>query len=161
MEFGGPRYRRFAQSDQIRSYDIIDINPNNPLATIRCDVEDLCSVTGRAFDVIVCTQVLQYVKNPARALSRLKARLKPQGVLLVTAPFIERQDRHGPDRWRFTKLGMESLLQDFSDITVETGGNLFATLCYLAGFGLNDVDEDALLLPDDIHYTTVMARAKP
>lgn len=53
-------------------------------------VSDIISipVPGASFDVVLCTEVLEHVPYPLKALEELARVLKPGGQLIVTAPFI-------------------------------------------------------------------------
>src|SRR5262245_61211103 len=77
LECGGQRYRKVIPSRSIKSYDVIDRDPTIPSLTIHADIQNLKSVGTDSFDVIICTQVLQYVERPARALRELHRVLRP------------------------------------------------------------------------------------
>ncbi len=66
-------------------------------------------VATHEYDVIVATQVLQYVSCPEDELSFVRTRIPDDGVLLMTGPtnwpVVERDDL-----WRFTPAGVEALL---------------------------------------------------
>lgn len=61
------------------------------------------------FDVVLCTQVFQYLDDPQTILKQFHSWLIPAGVLILTYPccWDEVEDN---DYWRFTKAGMERLL---------------------------------------------------
>jgi SAM-dependent methyltransferase len=158
LEFGSSTYRRFVEPGSIDSYDIIDNDPTNEQATIKCDVELLSEYTESRFDVIICTQVLQYTRDPAKAIAQLRDHLNPRsGLLILTVPFIERHNHGLKDRWRFTKDNVRGLMVGFQRTHVVEGGNLFAAVCFLMGLGLNDVPREALNPTDTENYITVMA----
>jgi SAM-dependent methyltransferase len=50
-----------------------------------CDLYDIPEAQG--FDVVLCTEVLEHVTDPVRAVEKLTRLLKPSGRLLLTAPF--------------------------------------------------------------------------
>lgn len=52
-------------------------------------VSDICSIPAgdASFDAVLCTEVLEHVPDPVRALAELTRLLKPGGYLIVTAPF--------------------------------------------------------------------------
>jgi SAM-dependent methyltransferase len=77
------------------------------------------TVAGGAFDIIVCTEVLEHTLDPFAAVRELRRLLKPGGHLLVTTPFNFRIHGPLPDCWRFTEHGLRALLQDFHVVTID------------------------------------------
>lgn len=62
------------------------------------------------FDVVVCTQVLQYVDDPPLVIRQFAEWLRPrQGVLLLTYA-TNWAECEQDDLWRFTQAGMERML---------------------------------------------------
>jgi SAM-dependent methyltransferase len=53
---------------------------------LTCDITSIPESDG-SFDVILCTEVLEHVPDPVKALREFSRLLKPQGKLIVTAPF--------------------------------------------------------------------------
>jgi SAM-dependent methyltransferase len=52
---------------------------------IVCDLYDIPE--DQAFDAVLCTEVLEHVVDPVRAVEKLVRLLRPGGTLIVTAPF--------------------------------------------------------------------------
>jgi len=52
-------------------------------------VSDITAIPkeDNSFDAILCTEVLEHVRNPELAISELARLLRPQGKLILTAPF--------------------------------------------------------------------------
>ncbi len=50
-----------------------------------CDVYDIPET--RTYDHVLCTEVLEHVVDPVRALEKMAALLSPGGQMIVTAPF--------------------------------------------------------------------------
>jgi SAM-dependent methyltransferase len=75
-----------------------------------CTLVDLC-FGDNLFDVAVCTQVLEHVKEPSLVLAEVARVLKPGGVILLSAPqsWYEHQVPH--DFFRFTGYGLRHLLE--------------------------------------------------
>src|SRR5260370_11886108 len=136
LECGGDRYRSCIKSKNLSGYDVVDIDKHLPSLTIHRDIQDLRGIKSSRFDVIVCTQVLQYVENPDKALGELRRVLKPGGRLLVTTPFVEKDCKKLSDRWRFTRKGMLDLLRSFTAFEVSVCGNLFVAACYWMCLGM-------------------------
>jgi SAM-dependent methyltransferase len=159
LECGGDRYRKFARAANVSRYDVVDINAEISSLTIHRDIQDLRGITDGCYDFIICTQVLQYVENPQKAIDELRRVLKPGGCLLVTSPFLEKDYHKLHDRWRFTRSEIQSLLQSFRKREVRVGGNLFVAMCYWMGLGMDDIEYEDLLHADDTFYQIVLAKA--
>jgi ubiquinone/menaquinone biosynthesis C-methylase UbiE len=57
-----------------------------PHIDIVSDIVDI-PVEDETFDAVLCTEVLEHVPNPNRVLEELVRVTKPEGVLIITAPF--------------------------------------------------------------------------
>lgn len=76
---------------------------------IRGNVGRLPLAAG-SFDTVVCLEVLEYVPEPAVALREIHRALRPNGILVLSTPFVHRVDAAN-DYWRFTEPGLRRLLQ--------------------------------------------------
>jgi SAM-dependent methyltransferase len=61
-----------------------DKNWDYPDQTYTCDILDIPS--GVLFDVILCTEVLEHVPDPAQAMKKMESLLSPGGSLVLTVP---------------------------------------------------------------------------
>lgn len=121
---------------QLTSITIIDIDPANPAATLNADLALPGSLPTCAFDVIVLTQTIQLLCNPATALANCAAALRPGGTLLLTVPCLGRisPSSMSADRWRFTPRGTADLLARWPGTVEVTGsGNLAICIAALQG----------------------------
>jgi SAM-dependent methyltransferase len=160
LECGGIRYRNLVRNDQVASYDVLDVRENAPGLTIQADLHDLSCLQEGSFDVIICTQVLQYVASPSRCVGELHRILTAGGTLLISVPFIEKDYVGMGDRWRFTRKQVVDLLQPFQECSVQVRGNLLSSIAYLEGLSADDIDSGDLTRIDPVFYQLVLASAR-
>lgn len=110
--------------DKVKRYIAIDPQFNGLLDTVA--VGEKLPFADSSFDLVLCTQVLGYVSDPAVVSSELHRVLVPGGVLLMSAPAFF--PRHHDERWRFLPEGLVQLMEPFSAVHVEPEG------CSIAGF---------------------------
>ena len=73
---------------------------------------DICSsVPERTYDVVLCEQVLEHVRDPWAAARTLRDLCRPGGHVIVSTPFLVRIHDEPADYWRFTEPGLRLLLQ--------------------------------------------------
>lgn len=90
------------------------------------------------FDVVLSTQVLEHVPEPERALAEAVRVLKRGGRIILTVPGVWPTHEAPHDFWRFTRFGLNRLLDQhgitFSEL--KTLGGLWATLGQMANLEL-------------------------
>ncbi|HAV43452.1 TPA: hypothetical protein DCX15_05500 [bacterium] len=102
-------------------YITMDVEKNENIDVVG-DVQDMHMFEDSSFDVIICSEVLEHVPSPHRAISEIYRILKPGGKLLLTVPFdIGLHDCPG-DYWRFTEQGLKILLEEFSEVEIKFKG---------------------------------------
>jgi len=93
-----------------------------------CDIDDQFSEEGKGlhdfigsvenlpvkdncFDLVVCTQVLEHVRNPQQAVDEIYRVLKPGGIVILTTNF--HYGLHGAphDYFRFSRYALDHLFQ--------------------------------------------------
>lgn len=131
----GPYRELFAHCDYVSSDWASSIHPEAKHADIVASLDDL-PVEDEAFDVVVCTQVLEHVSEPAAVLRELSRVLAPGGKLLLTAPFVGELHEEPYDYYRYTTFGLEHLLAQagFSEIVIQPLGGYFQAIGYLLRF---------------------------
>ena len=89
---------------------------------------DLCeppSPLPALFDLVICEQVLEHVRNPLAATRTLRELCRPGGHVLVATPFLVALHDYPGDYWRFTPDGLALLLrsQGLEPLWVRSWGN--------------------------------------
>lgn len=101
------------------------------------DAHHLPQIPDASFDIILCTEVLEHLHTPDKAIAEFLRILRPGGTLLLTTRFIFPLHDVPGDYYRYTKYGLRHLLRAFiieelqeETTTVET----LAVLCQRIGF---------------------------
>lgn len=92
------------------------------------------------FDAVICTEVLEHVPDPIKALRNINRVLKPGGLLYLTAPMTWGLHYEPSDYFRFTKYGIEWLLNQSGLATLEIlrmGGLFTMILARLEDVGMS------------------------
>lgn len=89
---------------------------------IRYPEYDVCEgPTAGQYDLIIADQVFEHTKYPDRAARNVLAMLKPGGVFAVNTPFLIKYHSSPLDFYRWTELGMRTLLEGAGYSRVITG----------------------------------------
>ncbi len=74
------------------------------------------------FEVVLCTEVLEHLEDPRKALEEMRRVLRPGGTLLLTTRFVFPLHDTPNDFWRFTKFGLKKLFEkwEVQEIVSET-----------------------------------------
>ena len=104
---------------RLKQYVAVDLG-RTPLVNIHGRGEQLPLASGE-FDLVVCTQVLEYVFDPAAVISEMHRVLKPGGCLLLSVPSVWPRDSKS-EYWRFLPAGIERMLGGFSNVEIVAEG---------------------------------------
>jgi SAM-dependent methyltransferase len=80
---------------------------------------------SQEFDLVLCTQMLEYAPDPGLVISEIHRVLKPGGRLLLSVPTVFPRDA-AEDRWRFLPAGIRQLLSAFSEVEIAPEGSSIA-----------------------------------
>lgn len=87
-----------------------------------------------SFDVVLSTQTLEHLKQPAESVRELFRVLKPGGRLLMTAPMAQLEHQTPYDFFRYTSFGLKALCEQAGfapdDVTVQPFGGMFTRWAY-------------------------------
>ena len=159
--------RRFTEhfgGDAVSRSEVLDLDPDNPEATLVVDIARAGALPVATFDCLIVTQVLQYVAQPTVAVRELVGALRPGGTLLLAVPALTAHDPHEElttDRWRFWPAGLVALIEQAApEATAHVAGygNLVATIALLHGLCAEELDEHELGYLDERFPVVVCAR---
>jgi SAM-dependent methyltransferase len=103
-------------------------------ADVRGSAERL-PIDDAAFDLVLCTQVLEHVAEPAAVVRELRRVTAPGGRVLASTHGVQVYHPGPDDLWRWTHAGLERLFSangTWSSLTVRPGGGTAACLGMLA-----------------------------
>jgi len=107
-----------------------------PSVDIVCDLMTLETIEDDSVDNIFCSDALEHVSRPWKAIEAFYRVLKPNGVMFITAPFIWHFHGHEletgnwssrVDFWRFTPAALKVLCDDYFE-TIQCDWDLIPPL---------------------------------
>ncbi|MDP3004055.1 MAG: methyltransferase domain-containing protein [Candidatus Azambacteria bacterium] len=131
LDAGSGEIRRYKSFFKFEKYLTLDIKPENG-ADIVGSVENIPLENG-SVDSIISMQVLEHVKNPAKAVSEFYRVLKPGGHCLITVPQLSELHEEPRDYFRFTKFALEEIFESsgFKIILIEKRGGFWVANCQM------------------------------
>lgn len=142
---------------------VLDVDPNNPRATIVADLQRADVIPEGHFDCFILTQTLQLIPDVRAALRHARRVLRPGGVLLTTVPVTSKvcEPPH-TDHWRWTPLGFSLVMKEVfpdDEVTVRGHGNVLSSIAFLKGMAAEELLEHELAEDDERFPLVVCARA--
>jgi SAM-dependent methyltransferase len=125
---GGCPYKKYFKNLTYKAQDI----KQNQTQTINY-VMAIERIPEKNFDYILCTQVLEHLKEPKKAFREFNHLLKPGGKLFLTTNFIYQIHMEPNDYYRFTEYGLR-YLGEASGFVLEklrAQGGVFGVLAYV------------------------------
>jgi SAM-dependent methyltransferase len=89
-------------------------------------------VADASVDVVLATETLEHVPEPALFLAEARRVLRPAGRILLTVPFAARWHYVPHDYWRFTPSSLRNLLEGagFAEVVVHARGDEVTVASY-------------------------------
>ncbi len=115
-------YRSLIDGGRAR-YTAIDLTIT-PLVNVAGDAQQL-PFANDIFDLVICTQMLEYAPEPPRVMAEIRRVLKTGGYLLMSVPSVSPRDADH-DRWRFLAPGIRQLVSGFSSAEIVPEGGSIA-----------------------------------
>ena len=110
--------------------------PWNPAADLTGE-PDAIPAGDASFDVVVCTQVLEHLPDPAAAIQELRRVVRPGGRVLASTHGAAVYHPNPEDFWRWTQPGLEKLFRDNGEwvsLSVTAGQGTAATTAMLLAY---------------------------
>jgi len=124
-----PYYPFFAGAAEYVGIDVVE----SPSADLVGAVESL-PIEDDGFDIVLCTQVLEHVDDPAAAVRELHRVTKPGGRVLASTHGVMVFHPNPNDHWRWTHTGLRRLFEqnaDWETVDVAPGAGTAAGLTML------------------------------
>ncbi len=157
---------RFGDGGSIERIDVLDIDPDNPDATVVADLAEAPDLPSDAFDCVICTQTLPFIYDVQAAVRTLHRVLKPGGTTLVTVPGISRiahpHEGAPSDYWRFTTMSAKQLFEEPfqpADVTVEVYGSVLSAAGFLYGLAAKELTPSELDVRDPDYQLIIGVKA--
>jgi SAM-dependent methyltransferase len=149
----------------VKQSEIVDIDPQNPRATLVADLAAADCIPSNHFDCFVFTQTLQLIYDFQSAIRHAHRILRPGGVLLVTVPSTCRVIPGWGlenDYWRFTAASCQRMFGDIfspENVQVQSYGNVLSSIAFLAGMAWEELTKEELDVVDPFFPLILGVRA--
>ena len=100
-------------------------------------VSDLHQIDWEAnyFDTIICTEVLEHLYDPQKAINEMHRILKPGGIIIASTRFIEPYHPYPNDYFRFSWDSLKYLFRQWSAVEIFHHGNRLHVIYNLINSG--------------------------
>lgn len=106
-----------------------DVSPGRGVDVVG-DAHDLPFQDGE-FEQILCTEVLEHLHTPQKAIDEMRRVLTKGGVLILTTRFLFPLHDTPGDYFRYTMYGLRHLLREWEIVTLEEESNTMGTFAVL------------------------------
>lgn len=95
------------------------------------DAHNLSMFPHNTFNIVLCTEVLEHLHTPSKAIGEFERVLKPGGTLLLTTRFVFPLHDTPHDYYRYTKYGLLHLLKSFENVEITEEASTTETIAIL------------------------------
>lgn len=166
LEVGDPGYTRRFGGDRVRRSEVLHVVEGMPEATLVGDLATGRGIPRSTFDCLILTQTLETIYDVRGAIGTCRDALRPGGRVLATFPGIAYVSRYDMDRWgdcwRFTSpVARQLFAEQFGaeNVTVETYGNVLASVAFLHGLATEELRPEELDFHDRDYELLLAVRA--
>lgn len=160
LEITDTQYIKKFGGRNVTSADALDIDKNNPNATIYGDLRDLNDVKANQYDCLIVTQTLVVIDDYEAAIRECKRILKPGGTLLVTVPCLSPVWNIKIHFWRFTGSSANYVFKKyFRKFWVKTYGNVLSGQAFWVGMSQEELTREELDFNDPYFPVIVAIKA--
>lgn len=169
LEVAESTYTQWYGGDAVSSSDVLYAAGGNPDATVEGDLVMSRGIAEANWDCFICTQTLQFIRDPQAAVHGMRRLLAPGGVVLASVPGISQistvDDEAWGDWWRFNEKGIRLLFDEAfgpDSVTVERHGNVKVACAFLYGMAAEDLSYEDLRREDpDYHFVLCVRAERP
>lgn len=129
--------------------EYVGVDVANPAAELEGSVEEI-PVPDGSFDLVLCTQTLEHVDDPGRAVRELRRVVAPGGRVLASTHGVQVYHPNPNDYWRWTHAGLERLFEEhapWSAVTVTPGSGTSACIGMLVATSIDLLAKRARVRP--------------
>jgi glycosyltransferase involved in cell wall biosynthesis len=162
LEFQENSYIRRFDRGAVQKIDILNVDSDNPRATIVADISKPNNIPSGQFDCIICTHVLHIIYDFEKAVSELYRILKPGGVVLFASPLVSMYSADVGDLWRFTPDSLRIILGKVfgeDNVVIKSYGNSLIAAGEIRGLVRSEFTKTELDYQDERFAIEVCARA--
>ena len=127
---GGQPYKNFFMP-KLSRYIGADVSAADGICLdIEIEPQQALALDGASIDTLLSTQTLEHIEDIEFYISECARLVRPDGVLILTAPMQWRHHEVPYDYWRFTQYGLISLLErhGFSIKSISPCGGVYALI---------------------------------
>ena len=125
-------------TEQASHVTVVDIEDRSGRVDVIADIQDMPQLSDAAFSSVLCTQVLEHVPSPRRAISEMSRVLAPGGHLILSVPHLSAIHEAPHDYYRYTCFALTWLCEEagLEVVQIEATGGLISFIAHGASVAL-------------------------